>query len=65
MTSGKHECVTGEKSLDLDDIRLLLEDVQEAQSVLDKLTSIVPFFGMRFALQSVKLCSWMLILTHL
>ena len=43
--------ITGEKLVDLeyaDDIVLLFEDVQEAQTVLDKLTSIVPSFGMRF-----------------
>ena len=58
--SGVH-VITGEKLVDLeyaDDIALLFEDVQEAQSVLDKLTSIVPSFGMRFATSK-----W-LILTH-
>ena len=37
-----------------DDIVLLFEDVQEAQTVLDKLTSIVPSFGMRFAPSKYK-----------
>ena len=33
---------------------LLFEDVQEAQTVLDKLTSIVPSFGMHFAPSKCK-----------
>ena len=37
-----------------DDIVLLFGDVQEAQSVLDKLTSIAPSFGMRFAPSKCK-----------
>ena len=37
-----------------DDIVLLFEDVLEAQSVLDKLTSVVPYFGMRFAPSKCK-----------
>ena len=44
--------ITGEKLVDLeyaDKTVLLFEDVQEAQSALDKLTRIVPSFGMRFA----------------
>ena len=49
--------ITGENLADLeyaDDIVLLFEDVQEAQSVLDKLTRIVPSFGMRFAPSKCK-----------
>ena len=37
-----------------DDIVLLFEDVLEAQTVLDKLTSVVPSFGMRFAPSKCK-----------
>ena len=49
--------MAGEKLVDLeyaDDIVLLFEDVQDAQSVLDKLTRIVPSFGMRFAPSKCK-----------
>ena len=49
--------ITGEKLVDLeyaDDIVPLFEDVLEAQSVLVKLTSIIPSFGMRFASSKCK-----------
>ena len=49
--------IIGEKLVNLeyvDDIVLLFENVQEAQSALDKLTEIVPSFGMRFAPSKCK-----------
>ena len=55
-TPGVH-VIVGENLVDLeyaDDIVLLFEDVHEAQSVLDKLTSIVLSFGMRFATSKCK-----------
>ena len=54
--SGVH-VVTGGKLVDLDYadvIVLLFEDVQEAQVVLDKLTSITLSFDMRFAKSMYK-----------